>query len=141
MTANLKIGGILIENVITEGNFAASMIGIGLNVNQTRFRDLPSASSLSLATGQNYDLDQVLDVLLDALGKELGELRDASSEKILSKYKECLFRLNRPSTFQLPDETFLTGVIHDVGLNGKLVIKVEDNILRQFDLKEIRLCY
>lgn len=141
MTANLKIGGILIENVITEGNFAASIIGVGLNVNQTRFEDLPSAGSLRLVTGRNHDLDQVLNVLIEAIRKELDELKDSCSEKILSKYKKHLFRLNRPSTFQLPDQSFLTGMIHDVGLNGKLVVKVEDNILRKFDLKEIRLCY
>lgn len=56
-----KICGILIENVLSGSQVAASIIGVGLNVNQNVFPpDLPNPVSLSLLTGRNYELDEVL---------------------------------------------------------------------------------
>ncbi|MGC1633385.1 MAG: biotin--[acetyl-CoA-carboxylase] ligase [Gelidibacter sp.] len=48
LSDNKKIAGILIENVIKLNVISGSVIGIGLNVNQTDFADLQSASSLLL---------------------------------------------------------------------------------------------
>lgn len=141
MTANYKIGGILIENVITEGALAATIIGVGLNVNQTTFPDLPAAGSLKLAAGRDFDLDEVLARITTLLEQELENVRDSRSEEILRLYKNHLFRINIPSTFELPDKTLLTGIIEDVGLNGKLKVKIKDDLFKEFDLKEIQLCY
>ncbi|MEZ4803844.1 MAG: biotin--[acetyl-CoA-carboxylase] ligase [Gelidibacter sp.] len=55
-----KLAGVLIENVIKQNQLQASIIGFGLNVNQTEFEDLPNASSLRLVSGQVYNLDEVL---------------------------------------------------------------------------------
>ncbi|MBN4085510.1 biotin--[acetyl-CoA-carboxylase] ligase, partial [Flavobacteriaceae bacterium AH-315-B10] len=43
LSENKKVCGILIENVIKNNLFEASIIGIGLNVNQTEFKLLPNA--------------------------------------------------------------------------------------------------
>ena len=48
MADNKKIGGILIENSFKSDQTIASIVGIGLNVNQTHFENLPQASSLAL---------------------------------------------------------------------------------------------
>lgn len=141
MTANFKIGGILIENVVAEGNLLASIIGIGLNVNQTNFNGLSTAASLKLVTGQYFDLGEVLQVILEKLGEELEILNELHSEKIFQIYKQNLFRIKMPSTFQLPDKTMFTGIIENVSLTGKLIVRVEDDVLKEFDLKEVKLCY
>ncbi|HSI69615.1 MAG TPA: biotin--[acetyl-CoA-carboxylase] ligase, partial [Gillisia sp.] len=64
MAANFKIGGILIENILSNGVIAASIIGIGLNVNQLDFPGLPKAASLALVTGKQYDLEEVLSLVI-----------------------------------------------------------------------------
>ncbi|WP_424494997.1 biotin--[acetyl-CoA-carboxylase] ligase [Salinimicrobium sp. GXAS 041] len=141
MAANLKIAGILIENVITEGNISASIIGVGLNVNQTDFKHLSTAASMKLVTGRHFDLDEVQDSLLPYLENALQNMKDVRSEIILKRYQERLFRINIPSTFQLPDLTLFTGIIAGVSQNGKLLVRREDDVLQEFDLKEIKLCF
>lgn len=55
-TGNRKICGILIENILQGQDVASSIIGIGLNLNQTEFpSDLPNPVSLALLTGSRYD--------------------------------------------------------------------------------------
>ncbi|GAB2767417.1 biotin--[acetyl-CoA-carboxylase] ligase [Salinimicrobium soli] len=141
MSANLKIGGILIENVISEGKVAATVIGVGLNVNQEEFIGLPGAGSMNSVSGKYFDLDKVLDQLLEVLEESLYALNSCSSEAVLKEYKKHLFRMQIPSTFQLPDESYFTGMIADVTPAGKLLVKTEDELLQEYDLKEIRLCY
>lgn len=141
MSANSKIAGILIENVITEGKVVASVIGIGLNVNQTDFTGLPLAGSMSTASGKEFDTQKVLDLLLKDLEKNLDELSEKNSEEILKEYKKHLFRKQVPSTFQLPEGAYFSGMIVDVLPGGKLLVKTEDDLLKEYDLKEIKLCY
>ena len=51
-----KAGGILIENVIQGKNWKFSIVGIGMNINQTNFpTDVVNATSLALLTGNQYD--------------------------------------------------------------------------------------
>ena len=51
-----KIGGILIENIIQGQQIIKSVIGIGLNVNQTNFEGLPKASSLAKIIGHTLEV-------------------------------------------------------------------------------------
>ena len=50
-----KICGMLIENTLGPGGqVMASVIGIGINMNQTAFPQLANATSLALCTGKEY---------------------------------------------------------------------------------------
>ena len=60
MSANKKIGGILIENSIKGDGTITSIVGLGLNVNQTEFENLPRASSLALICNANFDKEEIL---------------------------------------------------------------------------------
>lgn len=61
-----KICGILIENGIKGNLLEYSIIGIGLNVNQTAFdTTLPNPVSMSSITGRTYDLCCLLDRFMD----------------------------------------------------------------------------
>src|SRR3970282_291011 len=48
MSYNFKIGGILIENSIKSDGTVHSIVGLGINVNQVNFENLPKASSLAV---------------------------------------------------------------------------------------------
>lgn len=63
MAENKKIGGILIENSFKSDNKIESIIGIGLNVNQMNFDNLPKASSLSLLKKKEFDINEILEKL------------------------------------------------------------------------------
>lgn len=71
-----KICGILIENSILGEKINWSIIGIGLNVNQTEFpSDLPNPTSMSLCCpvpGEEYSIDEVLDRLVSRVALLIG---------------------------------------------------------------------
>ena len=59
-----KIAGILIKNEIKGIMMGTSIIGIGLNVNQTSFDDnLPNPISMKMITGKDFDLDELLSAI------------------------------------------------------------------------------
>lgn len=141
MAARKKIGGILIENILSNGSIAASVIGLGLNVNQKVFPGLPQAASLSSLSGKNYDLEEVLYKIVKSIEDFLRSLDRRSPEKILEAYEEVLFRKGKISTFELEDGNLLTGIIEGVTSTGLLKVQVEDSVLKTFDLKEVKLLF
>ena len=59
-----KICGILIENVLDGGFIRESIVGIGLNVNETYWPDeLPNPVSMKQLTGRDYNLRDELETL------------------------------------------------------------------------------
>ena len=141
MAGNRKVGGILIENTITQGEFSAAIVGIGLNVNQVDFDGLPKAGSIRTAIGRELELEELLELLLNQLEIDLRGVKDEHAEEIMKHYKRQLFRYNSPSAFELPDKRLFMGTITDVRLDGRLVVQTEDDQFNSFDIKEIRLKY
>lgn len=141
LSETLKISGILIENVVKNNELKSAIIGVGINVNQKYFNDLPSASSVLLQSGYVYHVDEVLDVFMRELEyffkrlvhKELGALK--------SEYEGQLFRIHKPSTFVVEDGQRLTGYINGVNHQGHLEVLTEDAIIRTYGMKEIKLLY
>lgn len=141
MAANLKIGGILIENILNNGSIGAAIIGIGINVNQIYFPGLSKASSLNLVAGRSFEIGQVRDLILKNIESILLNLKEGNTGEVLMEYEEKLFRKNKISTFQLPDDSLLTGIIKGITSTGLLKVEVEDAIIRTFDLKELKLLF
>lgn len=70
-----KICGILIENILSGANIRASIIGVGLNLNQTVWpEDLPNPVSLKQLTGKSFKPDEVLARLENAFRKKKSEV-------------------------------------------------------------------
>jgi len=136
-----KLSGILIENVIKKNQLQSSIIGIGININQTRFENLPKATSMQLVSGRHFNRDQVLDEVLKQM-KHYFSLLDSKSYDILKQdYESKLFRKDKPSTFKDQDETVFTGYIKGVNKSGYLKVLIEDDIIKEFDLKEVQLLF
>lgn len=136
-----KIAGILIENVIKMNVITGSIIGIGLNVNQTDFTGLPSASSLLVLSGKVYVLDEILDAILKQLDIHFNYLKNDNIKMLKTMYEGHLFRKNKPSTFRTAEGSLLLGYIVGVSDLGKLLVKVENDIIKSFDFKEVTLMY
>jgi len=141
LSENKKICGVLIENVIKQSQLQASIIGIGLNVNQTEFENLPQASSLKLISGKVFVLDEVLLAVVLNLKYYFEILQTGNLEFLKSTYETHLFRKNKPSTFKNAEGLMFSGFIKGVSNDGKLQVLLEDDILKVFDLKEISLLY
>ncbi|ALJ06201.1 ligase [Pseudalgibacter alginicilyticus] len=141
LSDNKKVCGILIENVIKQNNLQSSIIGVGLNVNQTTFNNLPSASSIKCITGIHYHLDEVLQSIIVHLKNYFSLLQNGHYEDLKQEYETYLFRKNKPSTFKGGDGNIFSGIIKNVSAAGHLQVLLEDDIVKAFDLKEITLLY
>ncbi len=141
LSGNFKICGILIENVLSGNRMVASVIGIGLNVNQITFNNLPKVSSLKLLTGKTFNLDQLLTEFQFVLKQIFLELDEKGAVEMQKKYENVLFRKDKPSTFKDNDGNLFMGFIQGVSNEGRLVVTIEDDIKKEFDLKAISLLY
>ncbi|PKB43397.1 BirA family biotin operon repressor/biotin-[acetyl-CoA-carboxylase] ligase [Cellulophaga sp. RHA19] len=141
LSANSKICGILIENILTGSKIQSSIIGIGLNVNQLEFNNLPNVSSLKLLRGETFNLDEVLSGILTKLKKYLTADYLNSPDALRALYQEIMFRVDKPSTFKSKEGELFMGFIKGVSSSGRLIVLLEDNIFKEYNLKEIQLLY
>jgi len=90
-----KICGILIENILEGKNVASSIVGVGLNVNQTEWpAELPNPVSLKTLTGSASDLERELEVLMGKISRRYGQLCTGDGRKDLrQEFEKHMFRL------------------------------------------------
>jgi BirA family biotin operon repressor/biotin-[acetyl-CoA-carboxylase] ligase len=77
MLRRTKVAGIL-----AEARDGAVVLGIGVNVNQTREQLPERAGSLRTATGVEWSRDEVLDTVLADLGHRYGQWRDGGLDAV-----------------------------------------------------------
>jgi len=140
LSGSNKIGGILIENTLKGDLIHRSVIGVGLNVNQELFEDLTHVSSLKLLTGTAYDIDVVLETILQKMKLMYHSLVKNDNEAIERRYHEVLYRKDIDSTFELKGQ-LVQGCIRGVSTSGKLLVSINDATPHEYGLKEIRLQY
>ena len=133
-----KIAGVLIENILSEHKIDRSVVGIGLNVNQSVFSDLIKDRSCSLVqlTGNTLKKEVVLKRLCKEIEVCYLQLRSGKKEHIDRVYHELLYRLDAWYNYKKSDEIF-KGKIQGVALNGKLLLKRSSGAIEYYDLKEI----
>lgn len=140
LSENKKVGGILIENSVKADGTIDSIIGIGLNVNQDDFSDLPMASSLKNVADKTFDLDELLLQLVYQIETNLNQI-SSHKETYWKIYIKYLFKINVPMAFEDQHQSRFMGIITGVTDEGKLSVMLEDDSTQYFTLKEIRLLY
>lgn len=134
---NKKLGGILIENSIMNGVLKNSVVGIGINVNQTVFRsNAPNPVSLKMLTKEHFDCDFVLNEILSGIDCYYKLLRKGNLDRISREFESVLFRLNEIHSYRTEDEVF-EGKIRGVNEIGQLIIQNANNQLLEFHFKEV----
>lgn len=90
-----KICGILIENILEGHAIRQSIVGIGLNINETDWPAcLPNPVSLKELTGKSFDLVTELEVLSDAICRRFGQLATKDGRLGLQEeFEKYMFRL------------------------------------------------
>ena len=91
LTGTMKICGILIENSVKSTKIDSSIVGIGINVNNTSFPGLPKATSMLLSTGATYQIDEVLEKICTKVLSELKDLETKDQVLLKELYEEQLF--------------------------------------------------
>lgn len=141
MADNKKIAGILIENAIQQNGEIFSIIGIGLNVNQVDFRGLKSVTSLKLLEKIEFDLDEVLQLTLQKLQQNVAMVRNQKNNLLWDEYLGNLFKKEIPTTFEDSNQQKFMGIIKGVSLNGQLQVLLEDDSIKSYGVKEIKMLY
>jgi len=141
LSEQYKICGILIENTLTKNFIKTTYIGIGLNVNQTHFDNLPQAKSMKSIKNQYFDRDELLNQLVEELAEIPQELRSNSIEHIISIYKRYLYNYKIQNQFVLPNGDSFKGQIEDVATDGKLLVKSNSGQENYYTHKAISQVY
>lgn len=133
-----KITGILIEHFYAGSRLDRTIVGIGVNVNQTEFDPaLPNPISMRLAAGRPFDRDEVLGQLYSRLMQRYAQLERGEEETLGADYHRRLYMLDTPRPFRLPDGTTVRGTIRGVKPTGELIIEHADGELRGYLFREI----
>lgn len=138
LSYNKKIAGILIENNIHANGSVSSVIGIGINCEQTNFDGFPQASSILKHYDFTPDRLQLLTAIVENIKKSLIDLQDDDE---WNYYHNHLFRKDTVSTFESKDRMLFNGIIKQVNRHGQLVLQLENDDLKCYNLKDIKLMY
>ncbi len=141
MSDKHKIGGILIENVYKADGTTATIVGVGLNVNQTDFIDLPNASSLALKSNKEFNLELILDDLITEMKLNVEAIANSNKETLWNSYQNALFKRNKVMTFEDQSLNRFSGIIKRVDNSGKIEIELESGDFKLFNLKELKMLY
>ena len=129
-----KLAGILLENAIIGNEVKYAIAGIGLNVNQTEFvSDAPNPVSLKQIYGTDFDIEKLMQDLLDAVHTVLKE----PEETIWSEYKAHLYRREGYWPFEDKNGIFKAR-IENVLPTGEIVLRDQEGKKRIYHFKQVR---
>ncbi len=132
-----KICGILIQNALLGNQIQHSIVGIGLNVNQLSFKNLPHATSLKIEIGKDFDLFELIEKLCLSIEQRYLQLKTRQFNKLHEEYLSKLYRWGEEAIYQYPDGVYFQGKIVGVNESGKLLVESKRG-LEEFDIKEIK---
>lgn len=139
-----KIAGILIEHSLRGGLLHRTLVGIGLNVNQSDFGALNTATSMKLESGTSIVLSELTGSFVEEFTAYMTHpLRwGASCQR---EYEERLYGLgNRVSlrcAISGDGMEWSTGIICGVTPEGRLIQRQDDGAMRYFVTKEVSWVY
>ena len=149
-----KLAGILIETGLCGHRMEYAIAGIGLNVNQTRWRSAPNPTSLksvcksAVHVDKNFDIDPIM----EKLNAEIRAVLQLPRRGVWEYYKNHLFRgatgpwpyvertVDMAPTMNAPKGTkgAFNAWIVDVKPDGQLVLQDEEGEMRFYHFKQIR---
>ena len=133
-----KLEGVLIEHNYSGTTLSRSLLGIGINVNQTEFDPtLPNPVSMAQLTRRRYDRREVLDTFERCMLARYEQLEHGDREALRRDYRERMYALGEMRPFRYPDGTLTRGVIEGVHPSGELILRHEDGSLGEYLFKEI----
>ena len=115
-----KLVGILIEHNLTGDRLSRTIVGIGVNVNQTRF-----------------DRQEVLHRLGDCLAARYEQLEKGDREALQADYRRRMYRLGERHRYRYPDGRTVEAVLRGVRPSGELLLELPDGRTEGYLFREI----
>ena len=142
-----KLGGILIENIISYNAIRYSIIGVGLNINQIKWSvSVPNPISMAMITGHPCDIDEIFAVILESLKTRMRSLEEPKmKEEYMGHlfWREGLHRYRIRENLALPNtpiydkgNSFMASIV-DVNDSGQIILCTEEGIYHTFHFKQI----
>lgn len=122
-----KICGILTEMELNQSNIAHIIVGIGINVNQKAFpKEITTASSLLLETGQNLQKEELIQEILRQFEKDYAVfLKTKDLKGIKEAYESLLINKNKQVMVLEPTGSW-NGVAVGITDQGELIVDTKD---------------
>jgi len=137
LSCEKKIAGILIKFASKQKLIRYAILGLGINVNQTSFNNLPNASSMKCILGNSIEIDELRIEFIKNL-KYYFKVQD--KDELLMQYNNLLFKKEQLCNFKMNNGTHFEAKIICVLRNGKLQLRINETI-KDFDLKSIKMIY
>lgn len=134
-----KICGTLVSTRLQGDVIASAICGIGLNVNQTDFPDwVPNPTSLAMLTGEEYELEPLIEKLLTCIEKRYNDLKAGIDPE--PEYLAHLLNINVPARYIFNEEE-ITATLSGVDPHGRLLLTIDDGRHISCGMKEISFLF
>ena len=132
-----KLVGILIEHSLAATTLRRTIVGVGINVNQTEFdASLPNPVSMAQLLGKELNAEEVLQCFLKHLQENYEALREMQN-LLHERYNSLLYRLNELRTYALPSGERFSAKILGTAPNGALRLEDTEGKTKDYLFKEI----
>ena len=139
-----KLVGILIEHSLAATTLRRTIVGVGINVNQTEFdTSLPNPVSMAQLLGREFEAEEVLHCFLKHLQCNYEALREIQNAKckmqnlLHLRYNELLYRLGEFHTYALPSGDRFEAKILGTASSGALQLENKKKEIKEYLFKEI----
>lgn len=133
-----KLVGILIEHFYAGANLRKTLIGIGINVNQTEFDpSLPNPTSMQLERGEAFDREAILHRFYDCFMARYAQLEAGHTATLLADYHHLIYRLGAVQRFRLPEGEEFEATIEGIEEDGALKLLHGSGERQSYHFKEV----
>ena len=134
---DFKMAGILIENTLQGDRILDTVVGVGLDVNQEVFvSDAPNPISLKNITGREFDLDALLNDIVDRF---IGYMKLSADKRpeVDQLYRNRLYRREGYHKFRDSNGTF-EARIEGIRPDGCLMLQTSASEHRIYEFKQVQ---
>jgi BirA family biotin operon repressor/biotin-[acetyl-CoA-carboxylase] ligase len=132
-----KITGILIENTVVQSKISYSVIGIGINVNQTAFSgNAPNPVSMAQVTGRSYDRTDLMEDFRQQFARQSARVNNLCFDPIHRDYLQSVYRKGGYYRYADKDGPF-EAKIDDIEPSGHLILARTDGSRSRYAFKEV----
>ena len=136
-----KLAGILIKNIVKSSTIKDAIIGVGLNVNQIKFKHYSlKATSMKKLKEKDFDIEKLRKELLDCIEERYLQFKQGEVEKMREEYITVLYGINQWKDYRINGRKIKAKI---VGIDniGRLLLEREKGKTKSFSLKEISFLF